>query len=238
MMLDEPIDDDEGARQALDILTDPEEPPERRGEAVIKLGPGLQSVDERMSWADPSVFFSRDVFEEIDDTLRTMFFDASTPELVRRRILEAAVRCPGEWHEGAIRAAWQSDSSEWRVTALFSMDHVPGFEDEIRTTIRRPDLPDDLLREAVRAAGRRGLAEVEPIVREVALDDDAQHSIRLDAIDALIWCGDDHTEAALRQLTRHNDPEIADHAQWALDELRMFNSLPDDPSDFDPENLF
>ena len=237
-MLDDSIYDDEGARQMLKILTDPEESPERRARAAVKLGPGLQSVDERMGWQDPTVYFSEKVFEEIDSTFRSMYFDASTPELVRRRILEAAVRCPRDWHEGAIRAAWQSDDLDWRATALFSMGHIPGFEEDILTTLQRDDLPEDLLREAVRAAGFRGLGEAEPTVRRVALDDDVDTSIRLDAMEALIWCHGDESEAALRQLIKHSDDEIADTAQWALGEIQMFNSLPDDLTDFDPESFF
>ncbi|MFW5967353.1 MAG: hypothetical protein ACOCV2_07540 [Persicimonas sp.] len=108
-MLDEDIRDEAGARRMLDILTDTDADPERRGRAAVKLGPGLQFCDERLNWGDPELYFGKAIFEEIDQTFRRLYHDADTPKFIRRRILEAAVRAPMEWHEGAARAAWEAD---------------------------------------------------------------------------------------------------------------------------------
>jgi hypothetical protein len=54
--------------------------------------------------------------------------DASVPTDVRRRILEASVRAPQDWHRDAIRAAYASDDDVWRLTAVFCMRSVRGFE--------------------------------------------------------------------------------------------------------------
>ncbi len=236
-MIDEDIHDDAGARRMLDILTDSEADPELRGQAAIKLGPGLQLCDERIDWDDLDLYFGKPTFEKIDQTFRRLYHDASTPKLVRRRILEAAVRAPLDWHEGAVRAAWETDDDDWRQTAVFGMGNIPGFEDQLLDIVKRDDLSEGVLREAVRAAGARELGKAEPIVRRVALDENRESYTRQLAIEALIWCGNDRSECALSKLTRHSDPDIADTAEWALGEFRMFSQMPDDLAGFD-DDLF
>lgn len=236
-MIDEDIHDDAGAHRMLDILTDSQADPELRGQAAIKLGPGLQLCDERIDWDDLDLYFGKATFEEIDQTFRRLYHDASTPKLVRRRILEAAVRAPMDWHEGAVRAAWETDDDDWRETAVFGMGHVLGFEDQLLGILKRDDSSEGVLREAVRSAGARELDEAEPIVRRVALDDSRESYTRQLAIEALIWCGNDKSERALEKLTRRSDSDLADTAEWALGELRMFSNLPDDLEGFD-DDLF
>lgn len=236
-MIDEDILDDAGAHRMLDILTDSEADPERRGQAAIKLGPGLQLVDERLNWDDITLYFGKATFEKIDQTFRSLYHDPSTPKLVRRRILEAAVRAPMDWHEGAVRAAWETDDDQWRQTALFGMGYIPGFEDQILDILKSDNLSEEILREAVRAAGARGINNAEPIVRRVALDEDVESYTRQLAIEALIWCGNDASERALVKLMDHEDRNIAETAQWALDERRMFAQLPDPSAEFD-DDLF
>ncbi|MFP4601169.1 MAG: HEAT repeat domain-containing protein [Persicimonas sp.] len=236
-MLDEDIHDDAGARRMLDILTDPEADDELRAQAAIKLGPGLQLCDERIDWEDITLYFGKAAFEEIDQTFRRLYHDASTPKLVRRRILEAAVRAPMDWHEGAVRAALETDDDDWRQTAVFGMGNIPGFEDQLLDIVQRDDLSEGVLREAVRAAGARELDKAEPIVRRVALDESRESYTRQLAIEALIWCGNDRSERALEKLKRHSDSDIAEVAEWALGEFRMFRRLPDDLMGFD-DDLF
>lgn len=236
-MINEDIHDDAGARRMLGILTDSEADPELRGQAAIKLGPGLQLCDERIDWDDLDLYFGKATFEKIDQTFRRLYHDASTPKLVRRRILEAAVRAPMDWHEGAVRAAWETDDDDWRQTAVFGMGNIPGFEEQLLDILKRDELTEGVLREAVRAAGARGLEKAEPIVRQVALDDNRESYTRQLAIEALIWCGNDKSERALEKLTRHSDSGIADTAEWALGEFRMFSQMPDDLMGFD-DDLF
>ena len=236
-MIDEDIHDAAGARRMVDILTDSEADPELRGQAAVKLGPGLQLCDERLDWDDITLYFGESTFETIDQTFRRLYHDASTPKLVRRRILEAAVRAPMDWHEGAVRAAWETDDDDWRQTAVFGMGNVPGFNEQLLEILKQDDLTEGVLREAVRAAGSRGLEKAEPIVRRVALDDDCESYTRQLAIEALIWCGTDRSERALEELSRHSNHDIADTAEWALGEFRMFSNLPDDLPDFD-DDLF
>jgi len=57
--------------------------------------------------------------------------DVEVPKNVRRRILEASLRAPQDWHQDAIRAAYSSDDEDWNLTAVFSMRWVRGFDDQI-----------------------------------------------------------------------------------------------------------
>jgi hypothetical protein len=49
---------------------------------------------------------------------------------VRRRVLEASVRAPQDWHQEAIREAYSSGDESWRLTAVFCMRFVRGFKDQ------------------------------------------------------------------------------------------------------------
>jgi hypothetical protein len=130
-MIDEDIHDDAGARRMLDILTDAQADPERRGQAAIKLGPGLQLCDEHIDWDDLDLYFGKATFEKIDQTFRRLYH---SPKASHARLFEPP-------------------------------------------------------------------------------------------------------ERALEKLTRHSDSDIADTAEWALGEFRMFSNLPDDLAGFD-DDLF
>jgi hypothetical protein len=45
------------------------------------------------------------------------------------RILEASVRAPQDRHPDAVRAAYASGDAAWKLTAVFRMADVRGFED-------------------------------------------------------------------------------------------------------------
>ena len=78
---------------------------------------------------DPdAVPISEKTFRKIKQSLRKVYLDPGVPKLVRRRILEAAVRAPEEWHAAAIRTAYASDDPEWKLTAVFCMRYVRGFD--------------------------------------------------------------------------------------------------------------
>ena len=243
-LFDEDITDNAGARRMLAILTDTEVDPEDRARAAIKLGPGLQLCDERLSWDDPDLYFTKMVFEEIDHTFRSLYHDATAPKIVRRRILEAAIRAPMNWHEGAVRAAWTTDDEDWRKTGIFGMGMIPGFDDEIRQALELEDVSAALRIEIVRAASGRQIAEAEPIARQMALDDSLEKLTRLIAIESLVGYASDASERALQKLTRSSDSDIAEAARWSLEDFRMFKNLPglDDLDDLDlddfPDDLF
>lgn len=131
---------------------------ELRGTAAIALGPVLEDMDlyeplgggldELDGPAIPVHEFRRIRWE-----LHSLYLNEDTPKLVRRRILEASVRAPEAWHEKAIREAYDRDDSEWRLTAVFCMGHVPGFADKILKAL--DDSDEEVRLEAARAAESR-----------------------------------------------------------------------------------
>jgi len=221
--MQEGVIDDEGARRMLRVLTDAGADPKRRAGAAIALGPGLETCDLRMDWDDATVYFAEKTFEEIGRTFHRLYLDASTPKLVRRRILEAAVRAPAEWHAGAIAAAWESGDDEWKLTATFGMGHVPGFEDRLLQVLETDDLSDEMLREALVAAGHREIAAAVPVIARVARDEALETDTRLVAIEALVECGGEEAERTLEALAQGPDRDIAEIAEEAAWELRALH---------------
>jgi hypothetical protein len=101
----------------LSFLCNGDQPEEIRGRAAISLGPVLEHADtEGFEDADDLPITER-TFHRIQEPLRKLYVDASVPKEVRRRILEAAVRAPQDWHRDAIRAAYGSGDEAWRLTA-------------------------------------------------------------------------------------------------------------------------
>src|SRR5207302_8442468 len=83
--------------------------------------------------------------------LEKLYLGNSTRKEVRRRSLEASVRAPQLWHQGAIRHAYSSGDQEWMLTAVFSMRWVRGFDDQILLALKSGD--PEMQYEAVKAAG-------------------------------------------------------------------------------------
>jgi hypothetical protein len=90
------------------IARDVEESEELRTRAAISLGPVLEQADmDGFEDPDDVPIFER-TFRNIQDTVHRLFLDKSNPKEVRRRILEASVRAPQDWHQNAIMAAYSS----------------------------------------------------------------------------------------------------------------------------------
>lgn len=142
---------DDLAGDLLGIVGNTAEPEKLRSTAAISLGPVLEeaSMDE---FEDPdSIPITQQTFERIERVLHELYLDDSTPKLVRRRILEASVRSPQDWHKDAIRIAYLSGDKDWVLTAVFSMRYVRGFNHQILEALHNKDAA--IHREAVHAAG-------------------------------------------------------------------------------------
>jgi hypothetical protein len=148
---------DELADALTAIIRGPDEPEQLRAAAAIALGPAIEQA-ETHGFEDPYdvMPISQGTFRNIQDSLHKLHFDNSIPKEVRRRILEASVRAPEEWHQDAIRAAYSSGDKEWILTAVFSMRWVRGFDDQILEALNSGDA--EIQCEAIQAAGNWGLA--------------------------------------------------------------------------------
>ncbi|MCP4664295.1 MAG: hypothetical protein GY856_53605 [bacterium] len=215
------IMDDELAGEVLEILdSDPDD--ELRSRTAIALGPALEECCDEADWDDSMVDAPLTMarYREIEDRLKSLYHDASSPKVVRRRALEAAIRSPQPWQEGAVRSAYAGDDPEWRATAVFCMAHLPGFDDEILTALGSDDPGVEL--EAVRAAGQRGIEKAAAALFDRAASEATERSIRLAAVEGLANVRPPGAQELLTSLSESDDEEIADVAEEALEEFLVW----------------
>ena len=107
---------DEIAQALLLITGNPHESEKLRGISVISLGTCLTHVD-MMGFEDPDdIVISEKTFIKIQETLHKLFMDTNIPTDVRRRILEASVQAPQDWHGENVDTAFSSGEKAWRLT--------------------------------------------------------------------------------------------------------------------------
>jgi hypothetical protein len=152
--------------------------------------------------------------------------------LIRRRAFEALVRDPQPWLSEEIRKHFASSDSDWRLTAVFAMGYVQGFEREIAETVRTAE--GALLLEAVTAAGSMGVSRAATRIRTLATSREQDLDLRLAAIEALPHVDPDCFDM-LDDLTRSTKQEIADAAEYALEELGIFDDTGDDELEEDDD---
>lgn len=167
----------------LAILRDEDAEEVLRAKAAISMGPVLEEADT-MGFDDPEdVPIGEHTFHEIQHTLKTVYTDAGAPKLVRRRVLEAAVRAGEPWQKDAVRAAFASGDPEWILTAVFSMEWAKGFDAQILASLDSED--ENIRYHAVRAAGNWELDEAWSTIKHLALSPDTEKALRIAAIEAM-----------------------------------------------------
>ena len=206
--------DDTLADLLLSILRSGDEAERLRGRAAISLGPALEYADTE-GFEDPDEMpISERTFREVRESLRRLFRDADVPGEVRRRILEASVRAPEEWHRDAIRAAYASGDQAWKLTAVFCMRFVRGFEREIVAALES-DNPG-ILNEAVCAAGVWSVEAAWPHVVALVTAEETDKLLRLAAIDAVAEIGPEEAGEVLGDLLDSTDEDIVEAVHEAL----------------------
>lgn len=219
---------DELAEALLAIVRDPKESEAMRATAAISLGPVL----EELSWGDldegEESPLSERVARAIRDGLRDVYLDAGAPKDVRRRALEASVRFEEDWHPGAVRAAYYSGDDAWRLTAVFCMYYIGGFDHEIVEALGSGD--PALRYEAVRAAGNWSVQEAWPQIRALVRSEGVEKPLLLAALEAAASMRPEEALDTFGHLLESEDPEIADAAFEALE---MADALGDAPEDED-----
>ena len=212
----------------LSILGSAAEPAELRARAAISLGPALEQADID-EFDDPDASpIGQKMFRAIQQSLRKLYLDSGVPELVRRSILEAAVRAPQDWHTGAIRSAWSNPGRKWKLTAVFGMSHVRGFDQQILEALESAD--PGIHCHAVRAASTWEVDAAWPHVAALATSADTNKPLRLAAIEALGTICPLDSVTILANLTDSEDEDIAEAAGEAMS---MAESTLTDESDDD-----
>ncbi len=199
---------DELVGALLSMLRRAEEFEEARGRAAISLGPVLELCDIH-GFDEPDMLpVTERTFLEIQETMHKLYLDEGVPKEVRRKILEGSVRAELDWHRDAIRARWASDDEDWRLTAVFCMRHVRGFEEQILASLGNKNL--DVQVEAVLAAGTWAIDDAWPHVVGLVTAEGVDRRLLLAAIDAVGDIRPKEAPAVLEHLENSDDPEIAD----------------------------
>jgi hypothetical protein len=206
------------AEALLAIVRNDKESDELRGRAAISLGPVLEQASNEEfegQFDDPdAVPVSKHMYHEIKDSLRQLYTDERIAKEVRRRILEASVRAPEDWHRSAINAACASGDSDWMLTAVFAMRWVPGFNDEILEALNSTDLAIHC--EAVQAAGQREVDAAWPHVVRLVNDPTTPRPLLLAAIEAVGYIRPREAGVVLIDLADFGDAEVAQAADEAM----------------------
>ncbi len=205
---------DELVGALLSILRSSVESEELRCQAVISLGPALEHADTD-GFEDPDdVPITEQTFHMIQESLRKLYMDGDVPKNVRRRILEASVRAPQDRHQDAVRAAYSSDDGDWKLTAVFSMRFVRGFDDQILEALVNAN--PDVHYEAVCAAGNWEVDAAWPHITALVTSKETEKPLLLAAIDAVASLRPQEAGGILVDLTDSDDEDIAEAADEAM----------------------
>jgi len=205
---------DDLAGVLLTIVRNNEEPPQLRAKAAISLGPILEYADTDGFEEPDDVPITESTFHRLQDSLHQLHLDRSLPKEVHRRVLEAAVRAPQDWHQKAIREAYSTGDQDWTLTAVFAMRWVRGFDDAILESLNSAQPGIHL--EAVRAAGNWQLDAAWSHIVALIEDPATPRPLLLAAIEAVAGIRPEEAREILIDLADSEDEEIAEAADEAL----------------------
>ena len=205
----------------LSIVADATASDELRSRAALALGPVLEQMDNDSIGDFPGLDdgfdaqpISEHTFHRIQQSLRARYLEDDIPKEVRRRILEASVRAPADWHRDAIRAAYSREDRDWRLTAVFAMRYVRGFTDEIVAALDDPD--EEVRYEAVTAAGNWEVDAAWPHGSALLTAPGTDKALLLAAIEAAAAIRPQEAEPLLAELSDSDDTDISDAADNAI----------------------
>jgi hypothetical protein len=199
--------DDALADALLTLLRRGDRSEKIRGQAAISLGPVLEHGDTEGCEDAEGCPIVESTFLRIQKSLRQLYIDASVPGEVRRRILEASVRAPEDWHQGAVRAAFSSDDEPWKLTAVFCMRFVRGFDGQILEALNNKN--PNIHYEAVLAAGNWEVDAAWPHVAALIASRKTEKPLLLAAIEAIASIRPQEAVGILGDLADSQDEDIA-----------------------------
>jgi len=198
----------------LSVLRSDGEPEELRAQAATSLGPILEHAATDGFEDGAAVPITERAFDTIQESLRGVFTDAAVPKEVRRRILEASVRAPQDWHQDAVRAAYASVDEAWKLTAVFCMRFVRGFDEQILEALDSKS--GDIQHEAVSAAGDWGVEAAWPHIVALITTEATTKPLLLAAIGAVAAIRPQEAAEILSELTLSDDEDVVEAVGEAL----------------------
>jgi len=221
---------DELADTLLAIVCNAGQPDQLRARAAISLGPVLEHADTQ-EFEDPDdAPITERVFRKIQESLHRLYLDDSVPKEVRRRILEASVRAPQNWHKDAIQDAYSSEDKDWMLTAVFSMRWVRGFDNQILKALKSANA--EIHYEAVKAAGNWELDAAWSHILALVNNTETPKPLLLAAISAAASIRPQEAGTALIELAASDDEEIAE----AVEEAIAMSGEDSDEASYDEED--
>jgi hypothetical protein len=225
---DSTVINDDLADALMAIIRNADGPEKLRARAAISLGAVLEQADTE-GFEDPDdVPISERTFRNIQDTLHRVYLDHTNSKEVRRRILEASVRAPQEWHQKAVMAAYSGGDKEWQLTAVFSMRWVRGFDSQILEALRSAEA--EIQYEAINAAGNWELDAAWPRVVVLLNEASTPKPLLLAAIGAASSIRPEEARETLIDLAASDDEEIAEAADEAI---AISEPIPDEDDEED-----
>ncbi len=218
----------------LAVVGSRDEADELRSKAAISLGPILEDADTSGFEDTDDVPVAKRTFRQVQASLRELYADTGIPKAVRRRILEASVRAPQDWHRDAIRAAYSSNDELWRLTAVFCMQFVRGFDAQILDALESAN--PDIHYEAVIAAGTWAVDAAWRHVAAHVTSGEPDKALMLAAIDAVAGIRPREARAILSDLTDSDDEDIVEAVHEALAMAEAQSDVEDDDHDEDEDD--
>jgi len=205
---------DELADALLSILGNDREPNDLRGQAAIALGPALEYAFIE-DFEDPEeVPITEPMYHRIQETIYKLFLDENVPKIVRRRILEASVRAPQDWHKNAVREAYTRDDEAWKLTAVFCMQYIRGFDKQILESLSSEN--PDILYEAVCGAGNWEIDAAWPYIAALVTSEETEKYLLLASIESAALIRPHEASEILGPLLNSADEDILDAVYEAL----------------------
>lgn len=218
------------ARALIDIVDDDNAASDLRCKAVIALGPALEHADMMEFEDEDDLVISDQMFHDLQRRLHQLYLRTGLPKDLHRRILEAAVRAPQKWHHATVRNAYADGDPDWRLTAVFCMGYISGFDRQILESLEDPD---PLIHyHAVSAAGNWEIEDAWPHVAELVRSDKTEKDLRIAAIGAAAVIRPEEASVLFNDLMDSEDEDIV---EAVFDALAMAGGL-EIMDDFDDDD--
>ena len=226
---DSTVINDDLASELLAIVNDANNSVSLRGRAAISIGPALEYafIDGFEDLDDVPI--SENKYHEIQESFNKLYFDTNIPEKARQRVLEASVRAPQDWHQSAIREAYSCADKSWRLTAVFCMRFVRGFNEQILEVLKTEN--QNILYEAVCAAGNWEVDAAWSHIAALINSKDTEKYLLLAAIEAVASIRPQEAAQILIDFTQSEDEDIAEAASEAMAMSEVFLDIENDDVD-------
>ena len=225
---------DELARALLSVAQNDKEDGEVRGAALIALGPALEQADMMGFEEEDYIVISEEVFRMLQTSLQKLYMNPDLPKDIRRAVLEAAVRAPQQWQYEAVRAAYTGNDEAWRLTAVFCMGYLDGFDAQIMESLASED--PDIHYHAVCAAGNWDVHDAWPHIAALVRSNETDKELRIAAIGALAGIRPEESVEVLNGLIDSEDEDIVEAVFEALAMAGGLTEFEGDEFDDDEEN--